>query len=115
MIQRSSPYDLEFRNAVRQKARDLIAAFLDRQRGAIETARNLIALRDDLGDECQASLGIFIAIDSETDALPVGPERQHWNTEALLAKDAEIAAAEQHWNDAARRAAKDLLTLLEPL
>ena len=36
----------------------------------------------------------FRLISSETDHLPVGPERQYWATEALASKDIEIAQAE---------------------
>ena len=37
----------------------------------------------------------FIVINSDTDHLPLGPERQYWAADALKAKDQEIARAEE--------------------
>jgi hypothetical protein len=42
---------------------------------------------------------IFIAVDSETDHLPVGKLRQLWHPDFLDEKDAEIARCEQLWRD----------------
>jgi hypothetical protein len=36
----------------------------------------------------------FVRISSETDHLPLGSERRHWNAEALRRKDVEISQAE---------------------
>jgi hypothetical protein len=37
---------------------------------------------------------VWSVIDSETDALPVGPERFHWNADALAKLEGEIHRAE---------------------
>jgi hypothetical protein len=50
-------------------------------------------------------LTTFVAIDSETDALPVGHVRQHWSAEALARKDVEIRHAEELYRQVALEAA----------
>lgn len=39
---------------------------------------------------------VFVAIDSEIDALPLGTVRQHWDQDALARLEPEIEEAE-HW------------------
>jgi hypothetical protein len=58
-------------------------------------ARSIVQLRFDLGiDENDDDLLTFVGIDSETDHLPLGSERQHWDQNALLSKDKEIQEME---------------------
>ena len=42
---------------------------------------------------------LIIAVESETDHLPVGEERKSWLPEALHEKDIEIARCEQLWRE----------------
>ncbi len=51
----------------------------------------------------------FVAIDSETDSLPVDSERRNWSVEALERKDEEIAKAEELYKDDAFAACKILI------
>lgn len=51
----------------------------------------------------------FVAIDSETDHLPVDLERHNWSIEALERKDQEIAKAEQWAKELAFPACKILI------
>lgn len=51
----------------------------------------------------------FVAIDSETDHLPVDFERKNWSAEALERKDKEIAEAEAFYKDDAFAACKKLI------
>ena len=51
----------------------------------------------------------FVAIDSETDHLPVDWERQNWSTEALERKDQEIATAEERAKEVVFPACKKLI------
>ena len=51
----------------------------------------------------------FVGIDSETDHLPIGEERQHWNPEALRERDVEIERSQEHWRDYALDACRKLM------
>ncbi|MGI9088007.1 MAG: hypothetical protein ACR2HH_09760 [Chthoniobacterales bacterium] len=51
----------------------------------------------------------FVAIDSETDDLPVGETRRHWAADALAKKDLEIARCEDVYRHAAHEAASHLV------
>ena len=65
---------------------------LSGQIGVLSAARQIKSLAFRLhGDKyVHDKFRIFIAIDSETDHLPVGPERRHWAPDALVRKDADI-------------------------
>ncbi|WP_016752906.1 hypothetical protein [Leptospira kirschneri] len=51
---------------------------------------------------------IFLGIDSETDRLPVGNERNLWNPQALIEKDKEIHEMEINFESEARIATEAL-------
>jgi hypothetical protein len=52
----------------------------------------------------------FVAIDGDTDDLPVeAAERERWEPGALAAKDAEIVEAEAHWREAAEEGCRRLV------
>jgi len=51
----------------------------------------------------------FVAINSETDHLPVDRERSNWSEEALARKDKEIADAEAAYKECAFKACKKLI------
>jgi hypothetical protein len=105
-------YNLEYRAEIRARIAKLATAYLGGTAGLIETARGLNEFTE-LEQEFSPSIGIFIGINSETDALPIGEARQLWNAEALAREDAKIAAAEQRWKAPATEAAKELLQLLK--
>jgi len=79
----------------RQRAKEVAAAVLDGRTTVLAAVRELypLAHTDAIADEEDRTL--VIAIESETDALPVGEVRKLWATDALEAKDAEIASAEE--------------------
>jgi len=68
---------------------------LNGQLSYLEGARTLVALsheaavRDD-----DADFRIFVAIDSDTDSLPLGGVRDYWDKEALARFEPEIQIAE---------------------
>jgi hypothetical protein len=51
----------------------------------------------------------FVAINSETDHLPVDRERSNWSSEALIRTDLEIANAEAKYKESAIEACKTLI------
>lgn len=90
----------------------LASGLLAGELGVIATARQLGRFRG-VEPEVAALLSVFISIDSDTDALPIGDERIHWNADALAREDSKIIAAEQHWRKDAIAAATQLVRLLE--
>jgi hypothetical protein len=105
--------NLEYRTAVRAQMLALASGLLAGEVGIIEAARKLWRFGDGIEPEIASLLDVFTAIDSETDALPVGKERVHWNREALAREDVKISAAERLWHDHAMEAATQLVWLLE--
>lgn len=59
--------------------------------------------------ESDADLLVFVAIDSETDDLPVENERSHWLPEALREKDIEIKRCEDLYRQAALDASENII------
>lgn len=78
-----------------QRVKEVAAAVLDGRTTVLEAVRELypLAHTDAIADEGDRTL--VIAIESETDALPVGEVRKLWAPDALEAKDAEIARAQE--------------------
>jgi hypothetical protein len=60
-------------------------------------------------DERDPDLTTFVAIDGETDDLPIGDVRQHWALDALAQKDLEIARCEAIYREPALEAASHLV------
>ncbi len=105
----SLPEIIAFEN--RQKvvaiAQDLLAGRI----GVLEAARQIDALRGDrVGlDELDPDFVTFLAIDSETDDLPVGESRRDWAADALAEKDIEIARCEELYRRQAVESASHLV------
>jgi hypothetical protein len=87
----------EYARSVRLQVISTAQAMLDGQLNFLIGSRRLAALRyetDAAADD--ADFMIFVAIDSETDALPLGAVREHWDHDALARLEPEIEEAE-HW------------------
>jgi hypothetical protein len=80
----------------------------------IEAARLLWKLSYRVQAEWDPDFVTFRGIYSESDAFPVGPERQNWATEALKREDAKIASFEAHWRPKAIAAAANLAKKYSP-
>ena len=106
-------YNLEYREAVRARMLTLAKGVISGDLGAIAAARELKGFQDGVEPEIGVLLIVFVAIDSETDALPVGKERTLWNAEALVREDRKIAAAELRWRAKAVDSATQLVRILE--
>ena len=83
---------------------------LDGALGIIEGSRRLNDLRAAIGiyhlDEDFVG---FVAIDSETETLPIGAVRQRWNNEALVQKDREVEESERLYPDDALKDCRKLI------
>jgi hypothetical protein len=82
-------------DVVRRKLSELARQILDGELSYIEGARSIWRLgRKGNLSEMDTDLVKFLAIDSETDALPIGAERKLWNRDALERLRPEIENAE---------------------
>ena len=90
---------------IRARALDLIEGRLS----VIETAaRTLSKLTYWSELKNDPDLTKFVAIDSETDTLPVGEVRKYWASHALERQDVEIANAEGLYRSTAMQSAQRL-------
>jgi hypothetical protein len=87
--------DISIEDARRQVV-ETVRAMLEGRLSFIEGTRRIGRLRFyvDL-PEFDPDLTCFVAIDSETDALPFGDVRQHWQPAALAKLQPEIERSEQ--------------------
>ncbi|MCD2453531.1 hypothetical protein GO003_024435 [Methylicorpusculum oleiharenae] len=79
----------------------------------IESARALSKLTHWSGLSNDPDLTVFIAIDFETDTLPVGELRKYWASRALEREDVEIAKAEDLYRSIAIESAQRLAERFE--
>jgi hypothetical protein len=94
-----------------QKVAQIAQSILDSRIGIIEGSREIRRFcGGHVGlDERDPDLNTFVAIDSETDDLPIGDFRQYWAPDALAQKDSEITRCEAMYREAAFRAASHLV------
>lgn len=82
---------LAARRVIVKAAQDMLAGTLT----YIEGARRIVAAATAARlNERDADLRPFIGIDSETDSLPLGEMRKHWQLAALIALQSEINVKE---------------------
>lgn len=87
----------EYARSVRRQVVSTAQAMLHGQLSFLIGSRRLAALRHEIDTAADdADFLVFVAIDSETDALPLGAVREHWDQGALARLEPEIAEAE-HW------------------
>jgi hypothetical protein len=105
----SLPEIIAFSN--RQKVVVVAQQLLAGRIGVIEAARQINAFRGDrVGlDGFDPDFVTFLAIDSETDDLPVRESRGHWVADALVRKDLELARCEELYRAQALEAASHLV------
>jgi hypothetical protein len=86
----------EFARSVRQQIISTAQAMLDGKLSFLLGSRRLAALRHET-DATPYDEGflVFVAIDSQTDALPLGAVHEHWDQSALARLEPEIKEAEQ--------------------
>ncbi|WP_456798413.1 hypothetical protein [Bradyrhizobium sp. USDA 4473] len=94
----------------RRKIGELARQILDGELSYVEGARSIWRLgRKANLSEMDADLVKFLAIDSETDALPIGAERTFWNRDALERLQPEIEHAEAWAKKAGQTACENLV------
>jgi hypothetical protein len=81
----------------RQKAKEVAESVLNSRTTVLEAARELVSIAHTDAIANEEDRILIIAIESETDDLPIGEVRKLWAPYALEAKDAEIARCEELW------------------
>jgi len=89
---------------------ELCQHILNGRRSIIESSREVARLYHILGPEGDPDFLVFVGIYSETDHLPIGPEKKYWHKDALEQKTREINDAETLYRAAALRAAANLIS-----
>ena len=92
-----------------RKARDVAQSLLDGRITVLEAARALVSLAHTDAVPDVADRRLIIAVESETDDLPVGEVRNLWAPDALKEKDIEIARAEALYRDDLLQAARRIV------
>ena len=108
-----SKYNLERQEQIRVQILRIAKQLAAGEISVIAASRQLSHFRHDVELPLAHILLTFAAIDSETDALPVGDARREWSAEALERKDREITEAEDFYRNTAIDAANELVRLLE--
>lgn len=99
----------EYVQSTRRQVVETAQAMLDGQLDFLAGSRRLAALRHEVDVAgSDADFLVFVGIDSETDALPLGEVRRHWSPEALAKLESEIQNAEE-WAARVGRSACQLL------
>jgi len=78
--------------------------------GLIEASRELVSYAHRLRETNDSDFVFFIAVNSETDHLPVGKWREGWAADSLAKKDKEVEEVEEFYRRDAQIAAKSLLS-----
>jgi len=106
-------YNLEYRASAQSQMRDIAKRFLAGEIGVIEAARQFRPFHAVVEPMVARALSVFIGIDSETDALPIGDLRGQWSAKALRVEDEKITRAEREYGARGRAAAAHLVDLLD--
>lgn len=100
----------EYVKSIRRQVVETAKAMLRGQIGFLVGSRRLCALRHEVDvADGDADFLTFVAIDTETDALPLGDLRQHWCAKALAALEPEIQSAEAWAAEIGSDACKSLI------
>ena len=97
----------------RQRAREVAQAVLDGRTTVLEAARELFPLAHTDAITNEDDRRLMIAIQSETDHLPIGGARKLWAPDALQRKEPEIAGAGALWKAEFLEACKRIADTVE--
>jgi hypothetical protein len=92
---------------IRGKIAAICESILRGEIGVIAGSRRITSLGFELFDNHDEDFIPFVAIDSETDHLPVDGERKNWSNDSLKRKDKEIAEFESISKEEAFKACKN--------
>ena len=92
-----------------ERAKQIANRVLAGQYDLLLACRDLTDLREDLTFVPSDAMDVFIAVSSELDGVPVGPERKYWSAEKLREHDPAIAKYREQVRDFVEGALRDLL------
>jgi hypothetical protein len=107
--------DLEYRTSVNNRLRGLAEQLIGGEIGVIAASRAMHSLQhvvEGTWPDMADVLLLFVAIDSETDALPIGSVREMWHPSTAELEDRKVAQVEGRWRQRANQACHRILTLL---
>jgi len=105
----SQIYNEEHQQFVSRKIVAIARSILSGELGIIAGARQLCGLGHQVGADRDPDFAFFIALDSESDHLPIGEARKRWNPEALREKDAEVITFEASYRERAFEICRKLI------
>jgi hypothetical protein len=80
----------------RLRMADILAQVIDGKYSILLAARQVVQLCHEIDfDENKNDFLVFIGINSESDSLPIGPEKTYWSEDALRNKENEIEKVEK--------------------
>jgi hypothetical protein len=109
-----SNYNEEHRLFVAAKIVATARSILSGELSIIARARKLAGWRFDVGAEKDPDFIFFVGVNSETDHLPIGEERSHWNPDALKQKYAELKILEASMRQSVFEVCRSLIQKYEP-
>jgi len=92
-----------------QRARQVAKNVLAGQYDPLLACREIADIRDQLPAIANEVMDVFVAVASEVDDLPIGPERANWSAESLRVKDLEAANYREQVRAQIGQALQDLL------
>jgi hypothetical protein len=108
--------NLDYRASIDEELRRIALRLLGGDIGVIAASRALSRLRPEVAPawpEMDEALITFVGVDSETDDLAIGAEREMWAPAALAVQDQKIVEAEDRFREPARVACRRVLELLD--
>ena len=94
----------------RRLVAQLAGEVLSGSRSALEGGRKIATLRHELDlPEDDPDMLVFTLIESETDDLPVGHERNNWSLRGLTQKQASVSSAEAWAKETSFEACRNLV------
>jgi hypothetical protein len=99
----------EYIKKQRKRIAEVAQTILKGEVGIVAASRELTSLRHEAQVESDDDLTVFRVVDSETDYLPVGSQRENYRQEKLLELDQELSAHEDFYKNDVIEACRNLI------
>lgn len=96
-----------------EHARRIAKNVLADQYDPLLACREIADIREQLPAFAHEVMDVFVAVASELDGLPIGPERAHWTAESLRVKDQEATSYRAQVGGQVAEALRGLLAATE--
>lgn len=116
MAASSYEFDEEYRTKINKEIAMVARQFGDGILGVIAVSRELRQYQSVVerhAPKLGAILMTFVAVDSETDALPIGPTREMWHPTTIDSEDKKVEQAELMYRESVNRACEEVLRILD--